>query len=219
MLITKNMRLILGTFLAGMGLTACQNYEGSHQEVMEQSTVTFTKATGNISGCSLSGDITDVVDCYITLTGFDGTTTTVKLGDTAYTSDEYQSTATSGQFVTKISLKISDNYTTLKNANQLKTSYEYSFKPGKLTGVCYVHKATGVDSTYTFSCANAEKTDKVVGDSIDGKPGPVTEDNLRAWMKTIYNSGVCASFFYMLNEKGWPVCFARNDDEVVYDFE
>lgn len=216
---TKNIRLIIGAFLAGIGLMACTDYEGSKLEVMDESNVTLTKATASISGCSLSGDITDVVDCYITLTGFDGSSTTVKLTDTAFESEEYLSTNTSGQFVTKISLKISDNYNTLKNANQLKTSYNYSFKPGKLTGVCYIHKATGVDSTYTFTCANAEKSDEVLGDSIDGKPGPVTEANLKAWMKTIYNSGVCASFIYMLNEKGWPVCYTKKDDEVVYDFE
>ena len=215
----KNIRLIIGAFLTGIGLMACTDYEGSKLEVMVESTVTFTKATGSMSGCSLSGDITDLVDCYITLTGFDGNSTTVKLSDTAFTSDEYQSVNTTGQFVTKISLKISDNYNTLKNANQLKSSYDYSFKPGKLTGVCYVHKNSGVDSTYTFTCANAEKAGSVVGDSIDGKPGPVTETNLKAWMKTIYNSGVHASFTYMLNEKGWPVCFVRNDNEVVYDFE
>ena len=215
----ENIKLIIGAFLAGFGLTACTDYEGSKLEVMDQSTITLTKATGSISGSSLSGNITDVVDCYITLTGFDGTTSTVKLSDTAFASEEYQSANTSGKFVTKISLKINDNFNTLKNANQLKSSYDYSFKPGKLTGVCYVHKSTGVDSTYTFTCANAEKAGTVVGDSIGGKPGPVTEANLKAWMKSIYNSGVCASFTYMLNEKGWPVCFTRTDDEVVYDFE
>ena len=38
-------------------------------------------------------------------------------------------------------------------------------------------------------------------------------------MRTIYNGGVRADFSCLLNEKGWPVAFVRNDYEIVYDFE
>lgn len=215
---TKNIRIIIGVFLAGLGLTSCSDYEGSKLEVMEPSTVTFQKATGAIQDCSFSGGIADVVDCYLTLTDFDGQVTTVKLNDQAYSSDLFQTTGTSGQFLTKISLKLNDNFYALLEQDKLPTKYDYSFKPGKLTGECFIHKASGVDSTYTFTCANAEMAGTLEGDEVDGKAGPLTEAKIKAWMKSVYDSGVKATFTYLINEMGWPMCYAKKDDIVEYDF-
>ena len=217
--IFKGQCLIICSLLFSAALTSCADYEGSKLEVMTPSTVTFDHATATMQGCSMSGSITDIVDCYLTLTSFDGQNATVKLGAESYDSDLFQSTSSNGVFLTKISLKLSENFYTLQSQNQLASSYDYSFKPGKLTAQCFVHKSTGVDSTYTFTCANVEKAGTVVGDSIDGKPGPVSEAVVKAWMKTIYDSGVKATFTYMLNEQGWPVAFTKNDDLVEYDYE
>lgn len=212
------MRFIIGALLAVTGLTACSDYEGSKLDVMEPSTVTFQKATCAIQGCSFSGAITDIVDCYLTLTAFDGQVTTVKLDDQAYSSDLFEATVSSGQFLTKISLRLSDNFYTLQEQNKLSASYDYSFKPGKLTGQCFIHKASGVDSTYTRTCANAELAGNLEGEEVDGKKVPVTEEQVRKWMKSVYNSGVQATFTYLINELGWPMCYAKNDDIVEYDF-
>lgn len=205
--------------LTAVILTACTDYAESKLKEMDPSTVSLDHATGVIEGCSLSGTITDIIDCYLTVTAFDGKTTTIKINDVSTNSEMYQSAATSGQLTTKITLRVSDQFNTLKNNNQLRSSYDYAFKPGKLTGMLYVRKTSGVDSTYTYTCANNEKAGTLVGDSINGAPGPVTEANIKAWMKSIYDSGVYASFYYLVNEQGWPVCFTRNDDVPVYDFE
>ena len=218
----KSIKLTFGAFAVSCGLaamlTACTDYAESQLAVMEDSTVTFDHATGTMQGCSFSGTITDIVDCYLTLTGFDGQTTTVKLTDQAYNSDLFQTTGTSGQFLTRISLRLSDNFYVLKEQGKLAKTYDFTFKPGKLTGECHIHKASGVDSTYTFTAANAEVSGTVTGDEVDGKQVPVTEENVKDWMKTVYNSGVKATFTYLINEKGWPVCYAKNDDIVEYDF-
>lgn len=213
---TKNKILtILSTFLAGLGITACQDYEGSKLEEMAPSTITFTRATANIQGCALTGSITDIVDCYLTLTDFDGNTTEVLLDTVStatYASPVFETTTAGRQFQTKLTLR--------RNSNPItEHSYDYAYKPGKLTGVCYVHKSTGVDSTYTLTCANTERAGIVYGDTIDNVLQPMSEEQVKALMRTIYNNGTRADFNCLLNEMGWPVVFTRNDYEVVYDFE
>ena len=193
-------------------VVSCGNYEDSKLEEMASSNIQFSRATGIIQGCSFSGSITDIVDCELTITGFDGRTTTVKLNETAYDSELFETTAANSQFMTRITLR--------RNGNPIdKPSYDYAYKPGKLTGVCYVHKATGVDSTYTLSCANKEVSGTINGDTINNVLQPLTETQVKEWMKTIYNGGVRADFNVLINEMGWPMIFVRNDYEVVYDFE
>ena len=203
---------ILVLCLPLMAVVSCGDYEESKLEEMAASNIQFTRATGIIQGCSFSGSIAEIVDCELSITGFDGNTTTVKLDGTAYDSDLFETTAANSQFLTRITLR--------RNGNPIsKHSYDYAYKPGKLTGVCYVHKATGVDSTYTLSCANTEISGTVNGDTIDNVLQPMTEAQVKEWMKTIYNGGVRADFNVLINEMGWPMIFVRNDYEVVYDFE
>ena len=208
----RKIPFIFALCLPLMAIFSCQDYEGSQLNEMAPSTITFTRATGIIQGCSFSGSITEIVDCELTLTGFDGTKTTVKIDENTYNSDIFQTTAANSQFLTRIALK--------RNGKPIdKHSYDYSFKPGKLTGECFVHKETGVDSTYTLSCANTERSGVIYGDTIDNVLQPMTETQVKEWMKTIYNGGVRADFSVLLNEMGWPMIFVRNDYEVVYDFE
>ena len=209
----RNMKSAVCVLSLLCGLWAsCADYDETKLNEMTASTVSFTRATANMQGCSFSGDITEIVDCYLTMTDFGGQTHEVKLDDTAYASDVFETTSANAQFLTRITLK--------RNSNPINRHvYSYAYKPGKLTGVCYVHKSTGVDSTYTFSCANTETSGTVNGDTISGVLQPMTEAQVRQWMRTIYNGGVRADFNCLLNEKGWPVAFVRNDYEVVYDFE
>ena len=198
--------------LALMVVNSCTDYQGNILEEMPASNIQFEYATGIIQGCSFSGSITDIVDCELTITGFDGNITTVKLNDTNYNSDLFQTTTPNSQFMTRITLK--------RNGNPInKHSYDFAFKPGKLTGVCYVHKATGVDSTYTLTCANTELSGTINGDIINNEKLPMTEEQVKEWMRTIYNGGVRADFYALINKMGWLVVFVRNDYEVVYDFE
>lgn len=211
-------RLTIFLFLGGVSgemLFSCSDYEDNRLKEMEPSTITFTRATGSIQGCAFTGTITDIVDCYLTLTGFDGKITEVLIDTVStgsYASPVFETTTAGCQFLTKLTLRRNNNPIT-------QHSYDYAYKPGKLTGVCYVHKATGVDSTYTLTCGNTEKSGVVNGDTIDNVLQPMTEEQVKAWMRTIYNGGTRAEFNCILNEMGWPIVFTRNDFEVVYDFE
>lgn len=203
-----------------LSLISCGNYDGSKLEKMADSDVFFSKATAVMQDCAFGQDlsaspklhdISEIVDCYLTITDFNGTETTVKLDKDYYSSPVFESVSNNGIFDTKISLK--------RNGEPIVyASYEYKYAPGKLSTTIDVKREIG-DTTYTYSCANAEMTGTVVGDTVDNVIQPVSEENIREWMRNIYdNGGIYGTFEYFLNEKNWPVAIIRNDQEREYDF-
>ena len=217
--INKLALCILSTTL--LMLSSCGNYDGSKLEEMTDSNIKFSKATAVVQNCAFGQDlsaaptlhdISEIVDCYLIITDFDGKETSIKLDKDAYTSPVFESTVSNGQFSMRLQLK--------RNSNPITyTSYEYKYAPGNLTATLDVIREAD-DTTYTYSCANAEMTGTLVGDTVDKVLQPVSEEKIRTWMKNIYdNGGIYGDFQYFLNEKGWPVAIIRNDQERDYDFE
>ena len=202
-------------------LASCGNYDGSKLEEMTDSDVTFSRATAVVQNCAFGQDlsaaptlhdISEIVDCYLIITDFNGTETSIKLDKDLYTSEVFESAVSNGNFSMRLQLKRNENPVTY-------TSYEYKYVPGKLTTTIDVAREKG-DTTYTYSCANAEMSGTLTGDTIDKVLQPVSEEKIRTWMKNIYdNGGIYGYFEYFLNEKGWPVAIIRNDQAREYDFE
>lgn len=194
----KKINYILAAFVA-IVMVGCTDYDGTKLKEMTDSNLTLVKSTAQVKNFSLSGTITDYVDCYLTITNFDGEEKKVNLISEAVTSDVYESTNKSGVFSMK--------YTIERNNTALSgKSCTMTFKPGILNCSCVVARPELADTTYSYSYTFTECITSVTSTTT------LTEEDIQGLIDQFNSNSTKATFNYFANEKGWPVAYIKSDD-------